>query len=302
MRKKTYWCRAWESNPQWEKSQRILSPPRMPISPALHRLRSKQRISRLAPLSVFCCGAPWMKEIPPRVILHRFGHVLKNWRVRVRFSIIAFFVLALASAVASQSTPTTSSEAVVDNDYVRVFVQPADSRNVALSHKFDALCVSVFAAAPKVQHNKKIPDQPLPYVQADYFDRQEQQIMAIPMESDPLKSIWIEFKSQPPQSPFDRDAVKLDPQHNLVLFENSHVRVVRVHFGLGEKGPVVHKRPRVIILLNDMHADVARREGDPPSPRDGKAGAIQWSLGGSQATMNRNETVLDNIVVEIKGK
>jgi hypothetical protein len=114
--------------------------------------------------------------------------------------------------------------------------------------------------------------------------------------------IRIELKSLPPASPFEKDAVALDPPHNKVLFENDRVRVVDVHFGLGEKGPVVDKRPRVIILLRDMHADVARHEGDTPSPRDGKAGAIQWSLGGSQATMNRNETKLDNIVVEIKGK
>jgi hypothetical protein len=117
-----------------------------------------------------------------------------------------------------------------------------------------------------------------------------------------IREIRIELKDLPPASAFDRDAVKLDPSHNKVLFENDRVRVVDVHFALGEKGPVVDKRPRVIILLNDMHADVARREGDTPSPRDGKAGVIQWSLGGSQATMNRNETKLDNIVVEIKGK
>lgn len=117
-----------------------------------------------------------------------------------------------------------------------------------------------------------------------------------------ILEIRIELKSVPPASAFDKDAVALDPPHNKVLFENDHVRVVDVHFGFGEKGSVVDKRPRVIILLNDMHADVARHEGDPPSARDGKAGAIQWSLGGSQATMNRNETKLDNIVVEIKGK
>ena len=217
------------------------------------------------------------------------------------FTSIAIALLGFGLAQ-QPSSPTSSAETVIDNDYVRVFTLPVDSRNVPLTHKFDALCLSVFDSAPKVQHNNGIPVQPLPYVQANYFYREEQQIMAIPMETDPLKTIWIEFKSLPPAQPFAQDAVKLDPQHNLVLFENSHVRVVRVHFGLGEKGPVVDKRPRVIILLNDMHADVARHEGDTPSPRDGKAGVIQWSLGGSQATMNRNETKLDNIVVEIKGK
>jgi hypothetical protein len=114
--------------------------------------------------------------------------------------------------------------------------------------------------------------------------------------------VRIELKSSPPVSPFEKDAVALDPPHNKVLFENDRIRVVDVHFGLGEKGPVVDKRPRVIILLNDMHADVAGHDGDTPSPRDGKAGVIQWSLGGSQATMNRSETKLDNVVVEIKGK
>jgi hypothetical protein len=117
-----------------------------------------------------------------------------------------------------------------------------------------------------------------------------------------MLEIRMELKSLPPATAFEKDAVALDPSHNKVLFENDRVRVVDVHFGLGEKGPVVDKRPRVIILLNDMHADVAKTEGDTPSPRDGKAGVIQWSLGGSQATMNRNETKLDNIVVEIKGK
>ena len=116
------------------------------------------------------------------------------------------------------------------------------------------------------------------------------------------REIRIELKSPPPAGAFEKDAVTLDASHNTIVFENDRVRVVDVHFGLGEKGPVVDKRPRVIVLLNDMHADVARHEGDTPSPRDGKAGAIQWSLGGSQATMNRNETKLDNIVVEIKGK
>jgi len=221
----------------------------------------------------------------------------------VRPSIIVIVTLALIGVIAPQSAPPAASPAGsgIDNDYVHVFIQPIDSRNVALTHKFDALCINVFDAAPTDKHYKKPAVQLLPYVQADYFSREEQQIMAIPMERDPIKSIWIEFKSQPPQAAFALDAVTLDPPHNLVLFENSRVRVVRVHFDLGEKGPVVDKRPRVIILLNDMHADVAR-PGGSPQLREGKAGAIQWSLGGSQATMNRNETKLDNIVVEIKGK
>jgi hypothetical protein len=117
----------------------------------------------------------------------------------------------------------------------------------------------------------------------------------------PAFDVAIEYKSAPPSAMFEKDAVALDPAHNNVLFENALFRVVEVHFGLGEKGPVVDKRPRVIILLTDMHAQVMK-PGGAPEARDGKSGTIQWSLGGSQATMNRNETPLDNIVVELKGK
>jgi hypothetical protein len=161
---------------------------------------------------------------------------------------------------------------------------------------------SFIARLPTVRISVLDGSEVLSEVTAKYYSAHQHASVSYPKGRPTLREIAIELKSQPPEQPFARDAVKLDPQHNLVLFENSHIRVVRVRFGLGEKGPVVDKRPRVIILLNDMHADVARHEGDPPSARDGKAGVIQWSLGGSQATMNRNETILDNIVVEIKGK
>ncbi|HLW97659.1 MAG TPA: hypothetical protein VKR82_03360 [Candidatus Acidoferrales bacterium] len=116
-----------------------------------------------------------------------------------------------------------------------------------------------------------------------------------------LREIRVELKAIPPATPFVNDAVALDSAHNMVLLENDRVRIVHLQFPLGEKGPIVDKRPRVIILLTDMHAQVVK-PGGQPEPRDGTAGTIYWSLGGSQATMNRNETRLDNIVVELKGK
>ncbi len=115
-----------------------------------------------------------------------------------------------------------------------------------------------------------------------------------------FRAVKIEFKASPPAvGPFEKDAAKLDPKHNEVLFENDRVRVVRIHFGPGESGPVVDKRPRVIILLTDTHAQVRTPDGKL-SPRDSPAGAIQWSLGGSQATINGNVGPLENIVVELK--
>lgn len=100
---------------------------------------------------------------------------------------------------------------------------------------------------------------------------------------------------------FDRDAVKLDEAHNDVLLENDRIRIVSVHFKPGESGPIVDKRPRVIILLDDMHAIVTLPDGHG-EPRDGKAGTVYWGNAGAQATKNIGDKSFENIVVELKGK
>ena len=95
--------------------------------------------------------------------------------------------------------------------------------------------------------------------------------------------------------------MKLDPDHNEVLFENDRVRVVRVHFAPGESGPVVDKRPRVIIVLTDSHATVTLPDGHSEI-RDAKAGTVSFGNAGRQATNNIGATPLENIVVELKSK
>ena len=215
---------------------------------------------------------------------------------------VSFFFPALSKR--GQETATPAPQSVLENDYVRVskvflhtgsqspYTVPAGLAAVVVRLRF---IYGIATAAPLYPEHFTLDGIAFLNSGETSKDVKTSQISGV-------LEVRIELKSLPPASPFEKDAVALDPAHNKVLFENERVRVVDVHFGLGEKGPVVDKRPRVIILLNDMHADVARREGDAPSPRDGKAGVIQWSLGGSQATMNGNETKLDNIVVEIKGK
>jgi hypothetical protein len=112
---------------------------------------------------------------------------------------------------------------------------------------------------------------------------------------------FITLKSEPAKGAFVDDAVKLDPEHNEVLLNNDRVRVVRVHFGPGESGPMVDKRARVIIVLTDSHATVTLPDGHS-EVRDGKAGTVYYGKAGRQATNNIGPTPLENIVVELKGK
>lgn len=111
----------------------------------------------------------------------------------------------------------------------------------------------------------------------------------------------IELKKGTDRSGLSRDAVKVDPDHNKILFEDQIVRVVSVHFKPGESGPIVDKRPRVIILLDDMHAVVTLPDGHS-EPRDGKAGTVYWGNAGAQATKNVGDKPFENIVVELKEK
>jgi len=111
----------------------------------------------------------------------------------------------------------------------------------------------------------------------------------------------IDLKSIPPKTTFKDDAVKSDKAHNEIVLENDRVRVVRIHFAPGESGPMVDKRPRVIVAVTDSQATVTFPDGHS-EPREMKAGAVSFGNAGRQATKNTGTTPLENIVVELKSK
>jgi hypothetical protein len=113
--------------------------------------------------------------------------------------------------------------------------------------------------------------------------------------------VFVDLKATPAKSTFKDDAIKVDSTHNHVLLENDRVRVVRIRFEQGESGPMVDKRPRVIIARTDSHATVTFPDGHSET-RDMKAGTVSFGNAGRQATKNTGTTPLENIVVELKSK
>lgn len=83
----------------------------------------------------------------------------------------------------------------------------------------------------------------------------------------PIRLLEIDLKGAPagPLPVTRLDPVAVDPQHYSVLFENEFVRVLRVHFGPGEKGAIhEHILNRVVFYVNDQlgaKADVVRMSG-----------------------------------------
>jgi hypothetical protein len=119
--------------------------------------------------------------------------------------------------------------------------------------------------------------------------------------ADHVAFIFVGLKLAPPKFNMADDAVKADPTHNEILFENRRVRVLRIHFAPGELGPMVDKRPRVIFARYDSHATVTLPDGHNEI-REMKAGAISFGNAGRQATKNTGTTPLENIVVELKSR
>jgi len=98
-----------------------------------------------------------------------------------------------------------------------------------------------------------------------------------------------------------QDAVKVDPKHYKVEFENAQVRVLRITYGPHEKS-VMHEHPaNVAIFLTDGQTRFTLPDGktqDAPA----KAGATEWDGGGKHLPENIGDKPFELILVELKGK
>ncbi len=121
----------------------------------------------------------------------------------------------------------------------------------------------------------------------------------------PLRLVEVELKKPGPAAPSGRDPaldpVALDPRHNIVLFENSQVRVFRSWREPGgtEK---MHRHTgagRLSILLTDADAEVRSPDGSV-TPLHAAAGEALWSGPVTHATKNIGPQRLEMIVIEVK--
>jgi quercetin dioxygenase-like cupin family protein len=98
-----------------------------------------------------------------------------------------------------------------------------------------------------------------------------------------------------------QDAVKVDPKHYKVEFENDQVRVLRITYGPGEKS-VMHEHPAsVAVFLTEAHVRFTTPDGKTQEANQ-KAGSTQWEAGGKHLPENVGKTRLELILVELKGK
>jgi quercetin dioxygenase-like cupin family protein len=98
-----------------------------------------------------------------------------------------------------------------------------------------------------------------------------------------------------------QDAVKADPRHYKVVFENSQVRVLRIHYGPHETS-VMHSHPDgVVTYLADGHMKF-QLPGGKTIASSGKAGQSIWAPGGPHKPTNLGNKPFDAVLVELKGR
>jgi quercetin dioxygenase-like cupin family protein len=95
------------------------------------------------------------------------------------------------------------------------------------------------------------------------------------------------------------DAVKADPKHYKVEFENEKVRVLRISYGPNEKSEMHTHPPSVAIFLTDQQSRHTSPDGKTEE-LSGKAGDVRYMDAWEHNPENLSDKPFELIVVELK--
>lgn len=97
-----------------------------------------------------------------------------------------------------------------------------------------------------------------------------------------------------------QDPAKVDPKHYKVEIENDQVRVLRAHYGPGEKS-VMHSHPNAVaVFLSDGKVKFTLADGTTQDA-SGKAGQVQYTPAQVHNPENTGDKPFDVLVIELKG-
>ena len=121
----------------------------------------------------------------------------------------------------------------------------------------------------------------------------------------PMRIVEVELKNPAPEAAPVRkpelDPLRLDPQHNVLLFENDQVRVFRSWREPGGS-EAMHEHVgagRVAVLLTPIDAQVKLADGTASEMR-GSAGDVFWSGPVTHTSKNVGSAKYEMVVVEVK--
>ncbi|MEE8513865.1 MAG: hypothetical protein V3S73_04005, partial [Gammaproteobacteria bacterium] len=95
------------------------------------------------------------------------------------------------------------------------------------------------------------------------------------------------------------DAVKADPQHYAVEFENDTVRVIRIKYGPGEKSVMHTHGPNVAVFLTTNAVRFTSPDGTSVDVT-AEAGGTGWADAEEHLPENLSDEPLEVVLVELK--
>ena len=98
-----------------------------------------------------------------------------------------------------------------------------------------------------------------------------------------------------------QDAAKVDAKHYTVALENDHVRVLKCHYGPGEKS-MMHSHPNTVaVFLTDAKGRFNYPDGKSED-FNAKAGDVIANDAKVHLPENTGDKAFDVVVIELKGK
>jgi quercetin dioxygenase-like cupin family protein len=98
-----------------------------------------------------------------------------------------------------------------------------------------------------------------------------------------------------------QDAAKVDPNHYKIEFENSQVRVLRIHYGPHEKS-VMHSHPAaVVVYLSDGTIHFTMPDGKTQEVT-AKQGETKYTPAVVHNPEDTGDKPFDAVLVELKGR
>ena len=98
-----------------------------------------------------------------------------------------------------------------------------------------------------------------------------------------------------------QDAAKADTKHYTVAFENDQVRVLKAHYGPGEKS-TMHSHPNTVAMfLTDAKGRFTFADGKTQDFNT-KHGDVIWNAATVHLPENTGDKAFDVVLVELKGK
>ena len=120
------------------------------------------------------------------------------------------------------------------------------------------------------------------------------------VSDQPLEAIVIELKAGPGEPlSLPLDAVKVDPQHNIVELENERVRLIRIVREPHAKMPLHEHGRYVSVALTDVGSRTTFPDGTTRENRR-KSGEAGWREPVKHSIENLGDQRMEEIQVEIK--